>query len=254
MRRRIRRQADQGIGGGKNRDQRRILIFKGADRQAAFAIRLQARAQIMLARRHWREAPCARRARAEDAAAGSRPSIACHQRLAGRDARRPAPRPDCRAGPAPGPCGVWPNQVGLPGRTAILSDLQLKAQPHQGRAGHDHDRPPTRRRSPPEDRCSLSPASAARAMAATSSFATARRLALAAPGRDQVRQCRKVAEFENLPWARRCARRRQFIAAAQDRHARPPRDRQLPRRRMPPPATAPRHRARGPVAARSCRR
>ena len=68
-----------------------------------------------------------------------------------------------------------------PGRLAgphgNLAHQHFKPELHQRRPRHDHGRPPMRRRPPPAGRCRASPSSAARAMAATSSFATARRWA-----------------------------------------------------------------------------
>ena len=73
---------------------------------------------------------CQPRAVRGDAARGSRPSIAS---IRGR--RNSAAQASAEAGlpgsPSTRPCPAAPNQVGLPGRTAIFSTASFKPQPHQ---------------------------------------------------------------------------------------------------------------------------
>ena len=81
----------------------------------------------------WREEPCVSRARCMAThCRGSRPSMAS---IKGR--RNNLAQASAEAGlpgsPSTKPCCAVPNQVGLPGRTAIFSTAKLKPQPHQGR-------------------------------------------------------------------------------------------------------------------------
>ena len=90
---------------GWRRVARRIGGKRGAQVVGAVVVGGERRGQA--ARGRW---AAARRAGRTDAPA----------RAAGTGSRRPAPTPDCRAGPAPGVAPSAPNSSGLPGRIAIF--------------------------------------------------------------------------------------------------------------------------------------
>ena len=240
--RRIGRQADQRIGGGEDRDQGGILILKGPHGLRALTITVQTRAQIMLARTVGGKRLHSRARRMatqwEDRGPASLPS-----RDAETARHRPARKRDCRASPSTRPCGAVPNQVGLPGRTAIFSTA-ISAPAASTPAGHGHGRRPKRRRSPPADRCPCKPCFRRARDGADIVFFHRQAIGHSAPGLDQPRNA-KGAGVENLkgsgsePGAASSSPLLRIAMRGARVTAHPP-------RRMPPPATAPRRQACGP--------
>ena len=94
-----------------------------------------------------------------------------------------------------------PNQVGLPGRTAILPTNISSPSCIKRRPRHDRDRPTDAPPTSTRSRCPPSPSSAARAMAADIVFFHGQTVGRSAPASHQAGQA-KGAGIEDLPRSR----------------------------------------------------